>query len=111
MSAVILILLGSIWALWALYVFTMGCYRAYLSGRLSGISKVMAYPIVAVAYSVDILVNVTVATIIFLDPPREFMLTSRLRRYIKSSTDWRFVTAKYICDNLLDIFDPKDYHC
>lgn len=101
----------SMWALWAFYVFTMGVYRLHLSKELKGINAILAWPLVFVAYAIDILVNITPATIMFLDLPRELLVTSRLQRYMRQGSGWRCIVATYICDNMLDIFDPKGNHC
>jgi hypothetical protein len=111
MITLLLTAVGSIWLLWVLYVFVMGCYRAHLAGRLVGITKYMALPVVAFGYIMDAVVNLAVASFLFFDPPRELLLTSRLNRYMREATDWRFIMAKYICDNLLDMFDPNGQHC
>jgi len=100
-----------IWIFWALYVFTMGIYRAHLAGKLQGLNKVMAMPVVCLAYSVDIVTNLTLATIIFLDLPKELLVTSRLKRYMAEGNGWRFKIADYVCNSVLDIFDPTGKHC
>jgi hypothetical protein len=103
--------LGSIWLLWLVYVLILGCYRAHLAGRLVGITKWLALPLIAIGYLSDSLINLTLASIVFLDPPKEILFTTRLSRYIKEGTDWRFIIAKRICDDLLDVFDPSGQHC
>lgn len=99
------------WIFWAMYVFVMGLYRAKLNGRLGGINYYMGYPVFAVGMIVDIVFNFTLAVLIFLDLPRETLVTSRLKRYMAEGEGWRYEWAKYICDNLLDPFDPTGDHC
>lgn len=102
-----------LWVFWALYVFSMGIYRAYLSERLTGLNYYLALPIFIVALLVDAIANFTIAVIVFADVPHEFLVTSRLQRYRIESypNDFRKKLATYICDNLLDIFDPRGNHC
>jgi hypothetical protein len=50
-------ILAALWAFWLLYVFTMGLYRAFLLGRLRGLSLVLCAPVVAVAALVDLLMQ------------------------------------------------------
>lgn len=100
-----------LWAFYALYVFTMGVYRAKLAGRLYGLSLALLYPIVVVAALVDLLCNLTIASIIFLEPPKELMVTTRLKRHHASDDGWRTAIAAYVCQNLLDAFDPDGDHC
>ena len=113
LASILLWTIGFLWAFWSMYVLVMGIYRAHLSKRLSRAAYVLGLPWVIVGYAVDILAQFTVAVLFFLDPPRrgEWLVTSRLQRYIAHGTGWRFWLAKYICDHLLDVFDPSGNHC
>lgn len=99
------------WAGWGLYVLTMGLYRAHLQGRLDGMARILALPFVVVALVVDTLANLSIASLVFLDPPRELLVTDRLLRYMRKDDGWRRDVAMWICDNLLDPFDPSGNHC
>lgn len=108
----ILLLSGiAVWSLWVLYVLVMGLYRAKLAGRLSKTAYVLGWPFFALGLIVDIIVNMTVACVLFLEPPRETLVTSRLQRHIKHGRGWRFGLASWICSHLLDPFDPTGSHC
>lgn len=61
-----------------------------------------------VAY--DVFLNVVLASIVFLDPPKEPMFTKRLERYKYGSDGWRKRWALWICEHLLDQFDDGG-HC
>lgn len=102
-----------LWVFWGLYVLVMGVYRAHLSGRLSAASYAMGLPWFVCGYLVDVFAQYTVASVFFLDwPPRgEWLVTDRLQRYIKLESGWRYQKAKWICTNLLDVFDPSGDHC
>lgn len=100
-----------IWSFWALYVFTMGIYRAKLAKRLTGLNLVLAFPIVVLAVLVDVFSNLFVAPILFLDIPREWLVTARMHRYIQGPMDWRHKIALWLCDSVLDPFDPSGNHC
>ena len=56
---------------------------------------------------VDLIVNLTWATVLFLDLPKELLLTNRIER-LKSNRGWRGAVAWKLCD-LLNYF-IKD-HC
>jgi hypothetical protein len=102
------------WAFWALYVLTMGLYRAYLDKRLTGPTYVLGFPLFALAWCVDVLAQYTIATLLFWDFPAnwsERMVTFRLKRYMAGPDGWRRKVAKFICDRLLDPFDPTGNHC
>lgn len=97
---------------WILYVIIMGSYRAHLSERLSGFNKYMAIPLVLLGVLFDIVGNILIATILFLDIPRELLFTDRLKRYKNiEGTALRKRIALYICDSILDPFDPRNNHC
>lgn len=110
---VILSIVAFLWIFWVLYVFTMGVYRAYLSKRLTGINFYLALPVVSIATLVDVIANFTIAIIVFADMPFELLVTQRLIRYQSEyhPNDFRKKLAIYICDNMLDIFDPRGNHC
>lgn len=99
------------WLLWAAYVLVMGIYRAHLDKRLTTVTKILAAPWVVIGYALDVLVNVTVASLVFWEPPWELLVTTRLQRHIDARYGWRHRRAQWICDHLLDPFDPTGNHC
>ena len=105
--------LAALWVFWLLYIFTMGLYRAFLMGRLKGLSLLMCAPVVAVAFVVDLLMQFTVFAIVFAEVPRDWLVTHRLRRYMRElpPEHWRRRWADYLCHHLLDPFDPTGAHC
>ena len=111
LTSVLLWTVGFLWAFWGVYVLVMGIYRAHLSHRLKGLVLVLSLPFVAIGYLMDVFANLTIASLMFLEPPREWLVTDRLQRHMHKSTGWRFWLAKYICDHLLDVFDPSGDHC
>ncbi len=111
-AALVLTLAVSPWVLWAMYVMVMGIYRAHLDKRLTTVTTILAAPWVAIGYLVDALVNLTFASILFWEPPWELLVTGRLKRHIAAiSGGWRHRLAMWICDRLLDPFDPTGNHC
>jgi hypothetical protein len=104
------VLLG-LWLFWSLYVYTMGLYRAFLLKRLKGLSLVMATPVVVISFVLDFIAQMTVFSALFLDPPRDWLVTYRLRRYMVGPDGWRKRLANYLCHHLLDPFDPTGAHC
>jgi hypothetical protein len=100
-----------LWVFWYAYILVMGLYRAHLAKRLTPFTYALALPALLVGYAMDVLANLTIASVVFLEPPREWLVTSRLQRYIAHGTGWRAAKARWICDNLLDVFDPSGEHC
>ena len=121
------------WPFYVFYVLIMAVYRAKLAGRLCGFSLLLLYPFVLVAALVDVLCQLTIASVIFLELPRtcwqsttvtiwrwsfnvtylyvEPLVTTRLKRLHASDDGWRTALAAYVCQNLLDPFDPTGDHC
>lgn len=106
--------------------FTWGMYLAVMNliqskHKLTLAAKFFAYPLAAIGIIMDFLINIIVGTLLFLDLPREFLLTARLQRYLddldnltepaKGLRNWRHSAALWICTNLLDPFDSRGYHC
>lgn len=99
-----------LWLFWALYVLVMGLYRAHLDKRLGRTAKVLGFPFVALGFAMDVAANLTLAALVFLEIPREWLVTLRLQRHIRGK-GWRRDLAHWICSKLLDPFDPTGKHC
>lgn len=101
-----------LWLFWGLYVLVMGIYRAHLDKRLTPVTYFLSAPFVAIGYLMDSVSNLTIATVAFLELPRELLVTTRLQRHIfTDGASWRGRLAGWVCDNLLDVFDPSGNHC
>ena len=100
-----------VYALFAAYILVMGVQRAHLSGRLTGPLKWLCMPMVLIGYTMDCIANLTLASLVFWEWPRELLVPKRLLRLIAAGTAWRRNVAMWICDHLLDPFDPRGDHC
>lgn len=89
----------------------MALARARNDGKLSPWAYRIAYPLLGVGYASDFLLNVFVVSWVFVEPPRELLVTARLSRHIKAESGWRKLVATWICQHLLDWADPKGCHC
>ncbi len=97
-----------------MYVGIMGLYRAHLDKVLTKPGYVLGAPWLVIGYMLDIVANFTIFVVIFLELPRELLVTSRLKRHLSdvNNTDsWRWRVAHQICIKLLDYFDPRRQHC
>ena len=101
----------SVYALWIFYVAVMHLKRARDNGTLSRAALYLGYPVLLTGYVLDVFVQVVVASVVFLDPPRDWTLTGRLKRYIAGPEGWRERVAVWMCANLLNTFDPDGRHC
>ena len=120
------------WVFWHGYIHAMGLYRARLQGRLVGLPLVLSVPVIAVTFALDVLIQFTVASLVFWQWPQglklgkheykgvslpwpegDWFVTHRLRRYIAAGLDlgWRYKVAHVICYRLTDPFDPTGAHC
>ena len=100
-----------LWLFWLVYVLVMGLYRAHLARRLTPFAYGMALPVVALGFTVDVVANLVIAPLVFLELPREWLVTQRLIRLNQGPEGWRRRLATSICTSLLDVFDPSGDHC
>ena len=75
--------------------------------------KLFSLPIVVVMVLFDVIMQITLFSLLFFDRPRDFMVTQRLARY--RSDEWpqgpRKAVATLICTQALNPFDPTQKHC
>jgi hypothetical protein len=108
---VILVVMVAIYGTLTMYWAIMALARAKESGHLSPWALRIAYPLLAVGYLCDFLLNVFVVSWILLEVPRELLVTARLSRHIKAESGWRKSVSTWVCQHLLDWADPKGCHC
>lgn len=96
---------------WVLYLAAMNLLRAKAEGKLTIASYIMGTPIVLIGALIDLFFNATIFSIVFIEPPRELMLTKRLKRHIQHGVGWRKSLAFWVCRNLLNPFDHTGDHC
>lgn len=105
----LLIALGSFYLLWILYLAVMNLKRIKDAGLISPLALALGYPVLFVGYLLDVLVNITVLTLVLLEFPKELTVTARLKRHNRTSTGWRKSVAVWF-EPLLDPFDPSGDH-
>lgn len=97
-----------VWGTWIFYLAVMNLLRH--RGTLSLPAKILGWPVVIVGVVLDVAINWCVASFVFVSPPKEFLLTARLKRHIKNG-GWRGRVAWWVCHNFLNAFDPGGSHC
>jgi hypothetical protein len=102
--------IASLMAFYTLYLAIMSLYRAHKANTLPLASKVLGYPILAIGLVVDVIMNVTLFSLIFAECPKEWLVTTRLKRHINRG-GYRGWLSRYICHHLLSPFDPTGNHC
>lgn len=107
---IILVLVIGLLFFYALYLAVMSLYRCHLAGTMPLAAKLLGYPILGVGLLVDILMNISLFSIFFAEFPREWLVTSRLKRHI-DKPGYRGWLSGYLCHNILSPFDPTGDHC
>lgn len=96
---------------WVLFLAIMNLARAKDNGTLPRFCLFLGYPLLALGLFLDVVVNFFVFSLITLDFPRELLTTAHLDRLIAAGPGWRQTVALFICQNMLDVFDPHGPHC
>lgn len=106
-------ILAYLLAFFYVYILVMGIYRAYLKKQLSIFLLILCTPAVMVGVIIDVLANIFIATIVFRKPPKQWLVTTRLQQIQNNPLEHihNKALAKYLCNNMLDIFDPNGDHC
>lgn len=102
-------MLLAFWLLWVFYLAVMNLKRVRDTHGLSVAAKIMGYPALYIGILLDFLVNVTVCTVLFLELPKETLVTSRLQRHANGK-GWRKSLAIWFGAALLNDFDPSGNH-
>jgi len=103
-------LLLSPWILWIIYAAVMRLKQVREAGKLTPAMKVFGYPALALGLLVDFVVNMVFGTVVFLQLPREFTLSTRLWNLSNGEPSWRQRWALWLRVNLLDAIDPSGEH-
>ena len=106
-DADILWLLAYTYVFWLMFIVTMAGMNAWKT--LTPVRRVLIAPAALTALCMDVFFNIFIASILLLDPPREWTFTVRLDRY-ECDNNWRGRLARWICSNLLDPFQVGG-HC
>lgn len=100
----------SLYVLWLFYLALTNLERAKREGTLSKTAYGLGLPLLAIGVLVDVFCNIFVMTLLFLELPQEWTVTQRLTRHTDDA-GWRGKASRFICQNLLDTFDPSGCHC
>lgn len=105
--------LGASYALWIFYMAVMNLDKCKRNKTLTKSALVLALPVLVIGFLLDVLVQMTIGTVMFLDIPREITLSARLSRYWNddpNDNNWRKKLAGWMKVNILDPFDPDGIH-
>lgn len=107
MKAVLIFL--DLYLFFILYVASMGMIRAHKEGKLNSILWVLCVPFVALSWVIDVIHNITLFTLLYLELPRELTVTERLKRHVSEHT-FRGKLSRWIAETLLNPFDYSGNH-
>jgi hypothetical protein len=103
---------------WVFYLAVMNLKRYRDSHRadfdaMHWFVRLNANLVLLIGLGLDAVLHFIVGTALFLDVPRETLLTARLKRYhhLAYVGTRRAAIADWICTHLLDPFDPDGDHC
>lgn len=112
MHTAMLILLALVvgYPLWAFATWVLFCAVMMLKQRrdtLPAFARAAGDLVLLIGLFADAVLNLW-SSILFLELPREALLTARVRR-LKGLSTWRGAIARWLCDNLLCSIEPG--HC
>lgn len=110
----LIVMVGSMYALWLFFLAIMNLKRAKLAGTLSKTAAFFGYPLLFIGYVLDAFVNMTFMSIILLELPHwnegEVLVTDRLKRIRRTAPiGWRRNVADWFVP-LLNPYDPTGPH-
>lgn len=103
--------LGLVYVLWIFYLAVMNLARARDNQTLTKPALYLGTPIFIIGYSLDVFVQLFVMSFLFLELPKEWTVTGRVKRHLYSGEGWREKVAAWFCHHLLNAFDPDGKHC
>lgn len=99
------------WLLWIMYVAVMRLKQVREAEQLTWAMKAFGYPLLVVGLVADLFVNVVLGSLVLLEVPREWTLSSRLWRWSNDDAGgWRQKVALAVRKGLLDAIDPSGVH-
>lgn len=106
-----LALMFGAWLTWVFFAAIMNLERVRAAGELTLPAKVFGAITLLVGAVLDMGLNVTLGTLLFLELQRELYLSARLRRLVNTAPNtWRGRFALWLRRSLLDNIDPSGVH-
>jgi hypothetical protein len=94
--------------MWTAYLAVMNLKRNIKN--ISPVAKPFAYFLLARGLLLDVMFNLVIGSVSFLELPREWLFTHRCERWIGDQR-WRGCVARFWCHHFMDGFDPGGRHC
>jgi hypothetical protein len=91
-------------------IFSVGIDYALNEQKITPVCIPFAYMLYIFVFSVNMIVQYFIFSILFLDGPKEDTVSDRLSRYKNEHEGWRHDLAVWIGSHFLDPFDRRGYH-
>lgn len=98
------------WLLWVFFLATMNLKQALDEGQLKGFPLLLGYTVYGVGLFLDLLVQVFLATLVWLELPREWTVSGRVDRLLREGHGYRYNLAFWFQQRLLAPFDRSGGH-
>lgn len=98
------------WALWVFFLAVMCLQGARDLKKLTPWNTRIGYTVLVVGWVLDFIVQVTLASVLFVELPRELTVSSRVKRLIDGQDGWRRAVAMWLRDHFLKPFDATGRH-
>lgn len=99
----------NLYVFFIMYIASMGMIRAHKEQKLNNILWALCIPFVILALIIDFINNIIIFTILFLELPKELLVTDRLKRHVNKDT-LRGKISRWFGEFLLNPFDPTGNH-
>ena len=109
-ATIVVGLLMAFWLLWVLFLAVMHLNDAKRAGTLKGFALYAGYTVLAVGLVVDFVVQMTAATLLWLEWPRELTVSGRVARLLVQGSGYRYRLARWFQRTLLAPFDASGEH-
>ena len=95
-------------AMWLQYLAVMNLKEN--RSKLTITAKLWAYPMLLIGMLSDVIFNVVIGTIVYIELPGELLFTTRCELHL-NEPGWRGKVARWFCRNFMDPYDPQGSHC
>lgn len=102
--------LGALYVLWGLFLAVMNLKQARDDQTLPRAALIGGMPLLFLGYVLDFALNVTLASLLFLEPPREKTLSQRFQRWSRQPPGRRQRIATQALLLFLHPFDRSGGH-
>lgn len=95
---------------WIIYLAVMALSRAKKENTLTAWTRTLGYPVLIFGLLLDVVLNAVILSVVFLEPPKEWLMTARLKRHARYTDRPRSLRIVKWFRQFLDPFDPKGKH-